>query len=288
MTADGAPWGGDVWQQVADAELAEAEFMFAFESSGPAESRAQLGVNAARVHGAVVLAMAKDPSGGYWNKALGFGISEPVTDAVIGDVLDCYRASGSPTAVLQIAPAALPAEWDHICARHGLVAGNKWVKLLRPPDPAVPATTAFRIEPLPASAAREWADVMLQGFGMPRGALTAMFAGAVTADPAFHPFAVWDGDRMVGAGNLHIKDRRAAFCGVATLPEARNRGAQSALFAARVEVARAAGVRVLSAETWKPAPGTSNPSLNNMIRAGFKPVYDRTNWLWGSDAAGSA
>lgn len=269
-----------MWQQVADAELAEAEFMFAFESGGPAASREELGVATARLHGGVAVAMGNDPTGGYWNKALGFGISEPVTDAVIGDVLDCYRASGSPSAVIQIAPAALPADWDNICARHGLVADNAWVKLLRPPETAAPSTTDFRVDPVEDSAALEWADVMLKGFGMPSAALTALFAGVVTADPAFHPFAVWDADRMVAAGNLHIKDARAAFCGVATLPEARNRGAQSALFAARVEMARSAGVRVLSAETWKPPPGMSNPSLNNMIRAGFRPVYDRTNWLW--------
>lgn len=288
MTADGAPRGADAWQQVVDAELAEAEFMFAFVSGGPAASRSELGVATDRLHGGVVVAMGNDPSGGYWNKALGFGISEPVTDAVVGDVLDCFRASGSPTAVIQIAPAALPDDWDRVCARHGLEAGDQWVKLLRPPDPAVRATTDFRVEPLPASAALEWADVMLQGFGMPAGPLTRLFAGAVTADPAFHPMVVREGDRMVAAGNLHIKDGRAAFCGVATVPDARNRGAQSALFAARVEVARAAGVRVLSAETWKPPAGTSNPSLNNMIRAGFAPVYDRTNWVWRSDEAVSA
>lgn len=266
--------------QVEDAEFAEAEFMYAFESAGPAVARAELGVATARRHGGVVLAMANDPTGGYWNKTLGLGLTRPITDAVITDVLDFYRRSGSDVAVLQIAPAALPGDWDKLSARHGIVAGNEWVKLLRPPSPAAPARTDLRVAPLQDTDAGQWAEVMLRGFEMPQGALATLFAGAVVNDPGFLAFGVWDGDRMVSAGNLYVRDGRAAFCGVATLPEYRGRGAQSALFAARVEAARAAGARVLSAETWKPAPGATNSSLNNMVRAGFAPVYDRVNWVW--------
>jgi hypothetical protein len=107
-----------------------------------------------------------------------------------------------------------------------------------------------------------------------------MFAGSVTGNPDFQAFAAWDEDRLVSGGLLHLKDQRAAFCGVATLPEARNRGAQTALFAVRLDAAIAAGARVLSAETWRPGPAQVNPSLSNMLRAGFEPVYDRTNWVW--------
>lgn len=57
-------------------------------------------------------------------------------------------------------------------------------------------------------------------------------------------------------------------------------GAQSALLAARVRDATAAGVKWLSAETGKPAAGKQNPSLNNMLRLGFDTQYERTNWTW--------
>ena len=272
-------------EQVADAEMAEAEFMFAFECGAPASVREELGTTTVRLHGGVALAMRNDPTGGYWNKALGFGITEPVTDDVIGDILAVYRANGSGIAVLQIAPAVLPADWADICAREGIVADSTWTKLLRPPTPPSPAHSDLRIAPVDDSEADDWAEVMRIGFEMPEGPLTAMFAGSVRSDPNFRAFAAWDGDRLVSGGLLHVKDGRAAFCGVATLPEARNRGAQSALFVARAEAARAAGARVLSAETWRPGAGQVNPSLNNMRRAGFEPVYDRTNWVWRAPAA---
>lgn len=89
---------GDL-SQVADAEGAEAEFMFAFESGAPDAVREQLGTTTVRLHSGVVLAMRNDPTGGYWNKALGSGVTEPVTDEVIGDVLDIYRENGSGIAV---------------------------------------------------------------------------------------------------------------------------------------------------------------------------------------------
>jgi GNAT superfamily N-acetyltransferase len=68
--------------------------------------------------------------------------------------------------------------------------------------------------------------------------------------------------------------------GGATLPEARGRGAQSALLTARVRAATGEGCRWLVAETGAEGPGEHNPSLHNMVRVGFEPLYERANWLW--------
>jgi hypothetical protein len=45
-----------------------------------------------------------------------------------------------------------------------------------------------------------------------------------------------------------------------------------------------AGCRWLVAETGKPAGGASNSSLNNMLRAGMRPLYMRENWIWRPDS----
>ncbi|MER6159534.1 hypothetical protein ABT147_28960 [Streptomyces sp. NPDC001868] len=66
----------------------------------------------------------------------------------------------------------------------------------------------------------------------------------------------------------------------ATLPDARGRGAQSALLAARLRAAPAEGCRWIVAETGVEGPGEHNPSLRNLVRAGFEPMYDRPDWLW--------
>jgi hypothetical protein len=66
----------------------------------------------------------------------------------------------------------------------------------------------------------------------------------------------------------------------ATLTQYRNRGGQSALLAARIEDAIAAGCRYLVTETWEEHPPESiNPSYHNMLRMGFELAYARANYL---------
>lgn len=263
----------------ADAELAEAEFMYAIESGAPADTRQALGIATTRLGGAVVLSMRNDPAGGYWNKALGFGVTEPVTRELVRDVLDFYRANGSAVACLQVAPAALPPDWQQICAGLGLEDRSTWVKLVRDTSPAPGATTDLRVGPVTEQSAVEWATVFCTAFGMPLGHLVPMVA-AVVHTPGFHPLAAWDGDRVVAGANLYLSGDRASFCGAGTLEQARGRGAQSAFFHERVEVARQHGARVLVAETYTEGEGEHNPSLHNMRRAGFRDLYVRHNWVW--------
>ncbi|MEU8183653.1 hypothetical protein AB0B85_09755 [Micromonospora sp. NPDC049044] len=260
------------------AELAEAEFMFRYESGAPADVRDALGIRTARMGGGVVLSMRHDPTG-YWSKALGFGFDEPVTGELIAQVCDFYRAEGTPKAVIQIAPDRLPAEWDEICARENITAGGVWVKLAGEIGALRPGDTRLRVGPVADGSVREWASVVLRCFGMPEEHLAPMLVASVR-DPGFRPFAAWDGARMVAAANLFVHGEVGSLNTGATVPTHRGRGGQSGLLAARVAAAAEAGCRWVTAETGRPAPGSSNPSLDNMLRLGMSPLYERRNWLW--------
>ena len=73
----------------------------------------------------------------------------------------------------------------------------------------------------------------------------------------------------------------AAWFGLAgTLESHRRRGAQGALFAARVAAARAMGARVFTLETAPDWPEVPGESLRNARRAGFHPAYERPSWVW--------
>lgn len=269
-------------ERTALAERAEADFMDAFARGAPAGAQRALGMAQARLGGVVVLAMAHDPTGGYWSKTLGFDAGSPATGDLVAEVLDRYRANGDAVATLQVPPLALPEDWPDVCARHGLTEGNTWVKLLRPADldPA-PARTDLRVGPAGPADAHDWSLAYCRGFGMPEHpALVDFFGAATDGTGGFHPWAAWDGDRLVAGANLHVAGPAAAFCGAATLPEARGRGAQSVFMQRRVEQARALGATWLSAETWAEREGQHNPSLHNMRRAGFVDAYERTNWVW--------
>ncbi|MEU4409467.1 GNAT family N-acetyltransferase [Streptosporangium sp. NPDC023963] len=264
------------------AEGAEAEFMYQYESFAPPSVASLLGITTARIGGGVALSMRHDVTG-YWSKALGFGFEEPITGDLVDRVVDFYRAEDSKGAVIQIAPDVLPPDWDDIRAGHGIVPGSSWVKLSCPIDEFRPGRTGMRVGPVGPGAASEWASVVLRGFGMPEEGLAEMLAASV-GHPAFRPFAVWDGDEMVAGANLFVHGEIGSLNAASTLPGHRNRGAQSALLAARAKEAANAGCRRLVAEAGLPAEGSANPSLNNMLAAGLRPLYNRRNWIWRPDA----
>ena len=261
------------------AEAAEAEFMYEYESSARPATKQTLGIATARLGGGVALSMRHDVTG-YWSKALGFGVTEPVTAELVDDLVAFYVAEKAPGAVIQIAPALLPHDWPEIAARHGLTPTSPWIKLFRAiEDVDASHTTDLSVRPVDAVDLPRWAETTLRGFGMPTVGLADMMAEAATR-PGFRPFAAWDGNDMVATANLFVHGSVGSLNSTATLPTHRNRGAQSALIAVRAAAAADAGCRWVSAETGRPAEGEVNPSLNNLLSRGLRPLYERENWAW--------
>ncbi|MGA4508390.1 GNAT family N-acetyltransferase [Propionibacteriaceae bacterium G1746] len=264
------------------AETCEADVVVSAAEAAPPEAAGVLGLSHVRLSGGVAVVMANDPSGGLWNRAIGLGLTEPITDALIGEVVRLYRSAGAPMAKLQLAPALLPPDWDDICARHRLWADEPWLKLMRRLDqPIGPAGSDLRIDTLPDELEQSWGHTMLAGFGFPDDDhLRAMFVGR---SPGLHRFAAWSGDDLVAGAGLLVLGDVASFTGAATLPGARGHGAQSVFTRLRLETARAAGCRWACIETAAPREGVANPSLHNTLRAGFVPLYERPNWVWRND-----
>ncbi|WP_250007867.1 hypothetical protein [Actinoplanes sp. M2I2] len=262
-----------------DAETVEAEFMYDYVSKAP---RAD-GAAVTRIGGGVVLAMRHDGAG-YWNKALGF--TEPVTADLIDQILAFYREHGVTEAVLQLRPDTLPAGWADICATRGIHdRGGQVAKLAGEIDTVPVRRGAVRTAPVTAADAAEWATVILDTFGFPREGQAEILTGTV-GDPRWRPYAAWDTDpatgeqRIVAGGNLYLNGDVAGLTTGATLAAFRNRGAQSALLAARIEAAREAGCRWVTAETAWFEDAPEHSSLNNVQRAGLTLRYVRTNWVW--------
>jgi GNAT superfamily N-acetyltransferase len=267
------------------AERAEAEAYYSFEAGAPAAVQAALGMKRLRIGGGVALAVPGDPTR-FWSKVIGLGFEEPVTAGLLARVTDFYRAQGMAQAVIQIAPDRLPADWAATGARLGITAsGSAQVKLTGDIDTVTAATAdtkldaGLRVGPVAAGQEAEWAAVMLSVFGFPAGHQEEM-ARAAIGQPDWRAFAVWDGDAIVATAGLHLYQGTGHLFGGATRPEARGRGAQSALIAARARAARQAGCQWIIGETGREAAGQHSPSLHNMLRAGLRLRYERPNWTW--------
>jgi hypothetical protein len=266
----------------ADAEAIEAEFMHTYVTAAPAAN----GAATARIGGGVVLAMRHDPTG-YWNKALGF--TEPITAALIDDILAFYRAQDVGAATLQLRPETLPDDWAEICAARGIDdSGGRIVKLVAPIDDTTPvALDGLDVAPVTAADADEWAALVVGTFGFPLEGQVEMLTATV-GDERCRPYAVRAADpgtgsrRIVAGANLYLDGEVADLNTGATSAAFRGRGAQSALIAARIAAARRAGCRWVVSETGWFDETPRHSSLNNLLRAGLEPTYIRPNWAWRS------
>ena len=257
------------------AEQLEATYMAdVFDVVSPAV-RDELGMSVHRIAGGVVTTMANDPTGGFWSRALGLGWSEPITDAVLDQVVATCDEHEAPAVCLQVSPL-VAGDWRGVAARHGFTPGATWIKVVR--DVAEPprVDTDLVVRELGADDADEYARVYWEGFGFPHPPFMA-WTREQTALPQWFCYAAFDGNMMVAVGALYIHDGVGALMGAATLPASRNRGGQGALMAARIRAAKELGCEVLFTETGAETPDDPNPSLHNMHRAGFRDLYGRQN-----------
>jgi len=266
-------------------EQSEAEEMYEFVSGVASPARDDLGIDAVRLGGGVALAVRNDPSN-YWSKALGFGFSEPVTNELIAEVCTFYRTRHASQATVQIAPSLLPSDWEDICATMNLrQEGATWKLACRTSTAVahgndVKLQTDLTVTPVDRRSAHEWSQAMPKAMGMPSTGFSDM-AHASVGRLNWFPFAVRDaGEAIVATATMRVHGLVATLFAGCTLPEARRRGAQSALIAARARAAQAAGCEWLVAETAPHAPESPNTSYQNLLRFGFAPVYVRPNWVW--------
>lgn len=232
----------------------------------------------------VHVVVVDDPMFGYWNKALGF--CEPVTEAVVAEVVGRGRERGVGALALQLQPRVVPDGWEEMSARHGLTAGTMMVKCFGPAEPRS-VETDLAISRLGPEHAADFVRIMADGFGFEQTPeADAMFDGAQFFDGDWATYGAWDGDTLVGVARmLAVAETEAvALFGAATLPAGRNRGAQGALLAVRIREARDRSLRWASAETWLESSDNPNPSQHNMRRAGLTEVHTRPNWVWRAAA----
>jgi hypothetical protein len=163
---------------------------------------------------------------------------------------------------------------DALLAR-GYRPGYPWQKFERGLEP-YEARTELRIGE--ARRAGEFGPTVAAAFGAPPPVGT--WLDALAGRPGWHVFVAYDGERPVGGGALFASGGTGWFGIAGTLPEARGRGGQGALFAARIERARELGLDLLVTETGVPRDGEPGPSYRNMLRVGFEPTYVRPNYVY--------
>jgi GNAT superfamily N-acetyltransferase len=256
-----------------DLERAEREALRDMMTAAPPAAAAELGVHVAEAGGATCALIRGLSQISELNRVMGLGIDEPVTEATLNAIDEVF--AGSPH-IISLSPEARPDGIEVRLARRGYAPGYAWMKFCRTPDDELSAPTDLRIEAVGEERGDDFARVVATGFGMPTvmRSLLVPLAGR----PRWTCFVAYAGETPVGGGALFVEGEDAWVGLGATVPEARGRGAQSAILAARIRAAAAAGCRTVTTETGVRVPDRPARSYRNLLRAGFEEVYERPNW----------
>ena len=225
----------------------------------------------------------------YVNRALGWGWpgrSPPRTSTLLEERSEVV---GVPPSV-DVVPTA-----DRTLIELATARGYGILRFLtthvRPPETSIDELVddpSIVIERADGELLGVWQDVAAAGFGADEGdarrASDAFAKAAAAVDGEGFLLARDGGDgRPLGTGSVTIRDGLATLGGMTTLPSERRRGVQAALIAHRVRLAVDAGCDLVVSST-VPA----NPSERNLVRAGFRPLYETVTLAKGPPASGSS
>ncbi len=261
------------------ARVERAECRLLADSAGAAARRHPgTGVFATPLAGGVATFTAP---GSPLNKVAGLGFDGPIEEGALGAAERAFAERNTPVQA-EISSLADPAVVRLLAARGYRLQGfeNVLGRSL-PTGPAAPRAEGVEIVPSPLEELPAWLDVVVTGFASPdaqgvvsdesypRDLLESVMADMASADGFSRYVARRDGVPAGGA-SLRLSEGVAHLCGAATLPAHRRRGVQSALLAARLGIAAAAGCDVAVVIT---QPGSK--SHENVQRQGFELLYTR-------------
>jgi len=207
------------------------------------------------------------------NRAVGLGLSGPVTRIDLEFVEQFYDSCGTPPRV-DLCPLADPS------LLHLLKVGgyrleqffSVLVHALTEDLVPVPLPAEVRTSRADPQEAELWITTVAQGFG------DAEVPAQETLDllaPNFHSangtcFFAWMDGQPAGGGAIYIHEGVAEVGSTSTRPAFRRRGVQTALLQAQLAAAREQGCDLALTIT---APGSD--SQRNMERSGFRLAYTK-------------
>jgi GNAT superfamily N-acetyltransferase len=209
-------------------------------------------------------------------QTFGLGLFDEATDASMEMLEEFFATRGAPV-FHEVSPMADPALMPLLSER-GYRPIEMTSVMFRPLDAASPskANPDIATRVIEPDEVDLWARTSAAGWATEHESLADFMYGfgrvGAQCRGAF-PFIAELGGKAISTGSLFIHGDVAMLAGASTIPEGRNRGAQSALLDARLRFAAEKGctLAVMGA-----SPGSQ--SQKNAQKNGFQIAYTRTKW----------
>lgn len=218
-------------------------------------------------------AMIAGPASPF-NSVKGLALAGPVTAADFDTIESFFRSRGGGPIVVDVCPLADPSLWAILAERGYTLAEFEHV-LARPTQPG---DADIADDPSIAIEIAMPADALTYSMTLATGFTGQAEPPQWMIDLGLHAFRIPEGTRLlakidgrvVGASGIRVIDKLACFLGMATLPDARGKGVQTAIIRHRIRAAARAGCDVMKADV---KPGSQ--SHRNFERQGFTIAYTR-------------
>lgn len=218
--------------------------------------------------------------GALIGRAHALGLSSAVPEAELDKLDDFYGKFRAPAKV-ELCPLADPSLARSLAARGyrpgGFINCHARPTGLHPSAPGeTPGEGGCQVRPITRDEVETWVSTVARGFSAGSPVPPAMIDVGRTSAACkglTGYIALLEG-RPVAGGSITIVEedgfRTAIIAGASTLPEARRRGIQTALLAARMRHAVEHGATLMVIQS---RPGSA--SERNMHRAGFRLIYSK-------------
>ncbi|MEQ1909914.1 MAG: GNAT family N-acetyltransferase [Vicinamibacterales bacterium] len=217
-----------------------------------------------------------DGAGSPCTQTFRLGMFEPVTETAL-DTLETFFASRGSDTFHEVSPLADPSALTVLTTR-GYRPCELTSVLFQPlpvPEVDLASESPIVLGRIAPTEQAMWAETAGRGWGASAELREFMSSfGSISAGAEdTYPFLARLDGAPVATGSLVICNDVALLAGASTVPEARGRGAQRALLAARLRFASSMGCTIAMMCA---APGSS--SQRNAERSGFRIAYTRIKW----------
>lgn len=221
------------------------------------------------------------------NRVIGLGVDQPASESVLAEVLSTVDHIGSARFLIPIAPIDRNRDLGIRLEQHGAHHYNNWMRLWRNlGDLPIVQPAGIEVRQIDQAESRPFGDMVATEFRYP-AAVAPLPIQSVGRSHWCH-YCAYDRDIPIATAAMYVAGDAAWFGFAATDSNYRGRGAQTALLVRQLVDARAAGCRLVSAETTEDTVLQNAPSFRNLQRLGFEIAYRRPNYLWRRPTPDSA